>query len=371
MKKKSESTPSIKAAPFPHVTVIVPVAGASTRLADNLRSLLQQEYPDFSVIFITQDGNDNAVPIIKDLVSSDSRGRLIFAGQATTCSQKNHNLLQGTLAAEPSTEILVFCDSGHEAHPHWLVHLTTPLRVSSSYTVSSGYHHIFSTETNLCVLGRVICVLGLYLARQIPAFAQPWGGATAIRTIDFHQLGIAELWGKTIVDDVTLAAYLRKKKKKVAIPIDADLKTTVDDTSWHGWESWLIRQWAYLKFSFPKLWLASGLTGMMVTLAIYLSLLIVLTGGGGVVPAKLILGAVIFLVIVFFGVGILRFRHPAPGSLVMWYPAFLSAMIMAGWCHYRTWHTDTIVWAGISYKVASGGEVEKIIRPEKQPISEQ
>jgi hypothetical protein len=109
---------------------------------------------------------------------------------------------------------------------------------------------------------------------------------------------------------------------------------------------------------------------MIVTLAIYLSLLIVLTGGGGIVPADLVFGAGFFLVMIFFGVGILRLRHPDPGSLIMWYPAFLSAMIMAGWCHYRTWHTDTIVWSGISYKVASGGKVEKIIRPEKQPIRE-
>ncbi len=371
MKKKSESQLITKTAPYPYVTVIVPIAGAGTRLAGNLRLLLRQEYPDFSVIFVTQDENDNAVPIIKDLVSSESRGRLIYAGQATTCSQKNYNLLQGILAAESSTEILVFCDSGHEAHPRWLANLTSPLRVSSSYTVSSGYHHIFSAGKKLCVLGRVICVLGLYLARQVPAFAQPWGGATAIRTVDFNDLEIAELWEKTIVDDVTLAAYLRKKNKKVAIPKDADLKTTIDDGSWHGWESWLIRQWAYLKFSFPKLWLAAGLTGMTFTLVIYLSILIVLSGGGGVVPAKLVLGAGVFLVLIFSGVGMLRFRHPDPGSLIMWYPAFLAAMIMAGWCHYRTWETDTIVWAGISYKVASGGKVVKILRPGKRPISGQ
>jgi ceramide glucosyltransferase len=360
--------PGIKAGGFPQVSVIVPVAGVMANLESNLRSLLQQEYPAYAVIFVTQDEHDQAVPVIRR-IRNDFAGQMkaqhINAGKAVRCSQKNHNLLQGVLASAPSTDILVFCDSGHYAHPGWLEHLLSPLQISPYVMVSSGYHYVFPETRCICSIGRAICVLALYLVRKIPAFSQPWGGAIAIRGGDFKSLGIAELWSTTVVDDVTLADHLQKKKMKVTIPIDADLQTVIEDCSWQAWESWLIRQWAYLKFLFPGLWFFTGLAGIALTFLVYFCIVVVITGGGGFFSCREVVAAAVFLTAVAIGAGIFRSRHPAPGSVVFWYPAFLAALFMAGWCHCHTWFSDSITWAGITYKVAAGGKVVDVIRPEE------
>ncbi|MFH0782141.1 MAG: glycosyltransferase [Pseudomonadota bacterium] len=346
-------------------TVIVPVAGVSANLGANFRSFLQQDYPAYTVIFVTQDEHDQAVPVIKKRIAEQKSARHINAGKAVACSQKNYNLLQGVLASDPSIDVLVFCDSGHYAHPRWLAQLLHPLEISPFIVVSSGYHHVFPEKGCICSTGRAVCVLALYLMRKIPYFSQPWGGALAIRKIDFEQQGIAELWGTTVVDDVTLAAHLQKKKIKVAIPTDADLQTVVDDCSWQAWESWLIRQWAYLKFLFPRLWLFAGLATIAFSFLVFFSILIVATGAGGFFPRREVIVAIVFLTVMAVGASIFRLQHPAPGSLVFWLPALLAAMVMAGWCHCRTWFSDSITWAGVTYTVAAGGKVVKIIRPKE------
>lgn len=346
---------------LPQVTVIVPVAGAAVDLEKYLQSLLQQEYPDFTVIFVTQDEDDPAVPLIEKVIAGPKRGRRITAGKALGCSQKNYNLVAGVRAADPATDILVFCDCGHYAHPRWLERVILPLQ-DPLVTVSSGYHHVFPEE-DVCSTGRAICVLGLYMARQIPAFAQPWGGSTAIRAEDFHELAIADLWLATVVDDVTLADHLQKMKRRTAVPTEADVKTFIHDCSWRAWETWLVRQWAYLKFVFPQLWLFTGIAGIAFTLWVLFCMVIVLAWGLEIFPESWENGAAVFLAAIALSAGMLRLRHPAPGSLLLWYPAFVAALIMAGWCHARTWFSDAITWAGIVYKVAAGGKVVAIIRP--------
>jgi ceramide glucosyltransferase len=355
---------------FPRVTVIVPISGAGANLEKHLRSLLLQDYPAYAVIFVTQDEHDSAVPIIEQVIAGEKKGQRISAGKALACSQKNHNLVQGVFASDEATDILAFCDSGHYAHPKWLERLINPLQVFPYAAVSSGYHHVFPEETCICSIGRAICVLALYLARKIPVFAQPWGGATALRMIDFKKLGVAELWSTTIVDDVTLADHLQKKRMTLAIPTDADMKTIVSDCSLQAWESWLIRQWAFLKFLFPKLWFFAGLAGTFFSLLVYLCIVVLLSWGLEVFPVHYEYSAAVFLAVQTIGLLFFRMQHPSPGSLIFWYPAFLAALFMACWCHLRTWFADSITWAGITYKVAFGGKVVKIVRSNESAMLE-
>jgi ceramide glucosyltransferase len=365
MSVREREKPGVGTRSFPRVAVIVPIAGIAVNLEEHLRSLLQQDYPTYSVIFVTQDEHDPAVPIIRRLLAGETKAQHIDAGRAVACSQKNHNLVQGVLASDPATDILVFCDSGHYAHPGWVERLIAPLQIPS-VAVSSGYHNVFPQRRCVCSIGRTICVLALNLVRRIPVFAQPWGGSTAIRAVDFTELGIAELWSTTIVDDVTLAGYLQKKRMTIAIPIDADLKTVIDDCSWRAWESWLIRQWAYLKFVFPGLWLFAGLSGLAFTLLVYFCIVVVLAWDLEIFTLRSVYSAAVFLAVLAVGVILFRRQHPAPGTVVFWFPAFLAALFMAGWCHSRTWFSDSIIWAGIIYKVTAGGKVVDIIRPAEE-----
>lgn len=344
-------------APHPPVVLIVPVTGYTESLASNLQALLDQNYQSEKLICVTDTESDPAVPVISQLHSQDNRVIHVRAGLAENCCQKNFNLIAGYNYLENFDGILVFCDSGHQAPSDWLENLVFPLISTPEATVSSGYHHVIPQPDSMVAIGRAICVLCLNLVRWLPFAAQPWGGSTALRATDFRTLKIAELWSNTIVDDVVLADHLQKNSKKILIPRNANSNTDLSSTTIKSWCDWLTRQWAYLKFVFPKTWLLLGMGGIVVTMALYISTAILLTFWSGLYSSQLInisLSYTLFFIVFSHAI---RRVHPAPGPIYLWYPAFVLAALVAGWCHAKTWFMKKIHWAEITYRVGSHGKV--------------
>ena len=346
----------------PFVSLIVPVTGYSSDLEANLTSLARQQYEPFMITFVLQDRDDPALQVVEPITQQYHHTKIIFAGKAARCSQKNHNLLAGVNASAPQTAILVFCDSGHNAPPKWLHNLLLPLLPPATYDISSGYHQIYPEKASLVSQGRAICVLSLNLIRQIPGLGQPWGGATAITKAAFDKYSVAKLWEKSVVDDVTLAKLLAYNNIDVAIPKGHEMQTKVADLSFPGWSSWLTRQWAYLKFVFPLLWLGAGICTFSILCGMLTTLLLCGISLFSFSPHPLLPYCLTNLAAFFLFTGFLYWKHPSPGSCIHWFPATIAALIMAGYCHGKTWFSQSIYWAGISYTVERGGRVVRIER---------
>ena len=47
--------------------MIAPCRGLDKGLRENLLALIEQDYPDYEVIFVVDDKNDAAVPIIEEI----------------------------------------------------------------------------------------------------------------------------------------------------------------------------------------------------------------------------------------------------------------------------------------------------------------
>jgi cellulose synthase/poly-beta-1,6-N-acetylglucosamine synthase-like glycosyltransferase len=348
-------------AAWPQAALLVPVAGAAADLADNLRSLLSQDYPDYQVIFITREMADPATPVISSLIPEYPRSRLIISGPAVSCGQKNHNLLAGLKALGEAGEILVFGDSTRLAPKNWMKSMVLPL-VKGEVPVVSGYHHVLPQDRGLATWGRAITVLILYLTKPIPRLNQPWGGATAIKRQVFEDLQVARRWSQNVVDDVSLAALLQEKGLPVGL---ADPEASLH-SPWRGetpdnWCDWLFRQWLYLKFCLPGAWLALGILFYLLAALVVLSALRLLA-----VPPCFILGnpwpGAVFLAALTGLAILLRNLHPQRVGLHIWLPAFYGAIAMAAWCHLCTWPTREIRWRGISYRVGWRGRVLGIKR---------
>ncbi len=341
---------------LPKTTVIIPVTGSPACLRENLLSILEQDHPDFVVLFVVNDISDRAVPVLKKLCIQFDNAKIIESGTAVACSQKNHNLLAGVATADQA-EILVFCDSGHRAPAGWLNRLVSPLLISQDAVISSGYHQVLVNNSRLVEIGRAICVLGLRLARMVPGFEQPWGGSIAMTQSTFEKLDVHGLWARTVVDDVTLARHLDRNKLSTIIPFKCDLDTTISNANWSFWDSWLTRQWAYLKFVYPLLWLVLGIAGLSFTIAFSAIIILLPLQASGVTSQGLLYPSIIVIIMFLLFALLLRLFHPQPGNILKWVPAFYVALIMAGKCHMNTWFTRTISWAGISYTVGKGGKV--------------
>ncbi len=344
---------------WPRLALIVPVAGSPPGLARRLEALLHQDYPDYQVIFATRDREDPATGSIASLICGKARARLVGAGPARTSGQKNHNLLAGVRLAGEAPEILAFCDSNQEAPPDFLRKLAAPVARGEG-AVSSGYHHIIPGDDRLATWGRAVSVLTLYLTKAIPWLNQPWGGATAIRRDVFAALGVDRLWTETVVDDVSLAARLIQARIPVCLSHGADLATPVAGETLASWQSWLFRQWIYLKYYLPGSWIAAGallylLTGL--TLASVIRLLVAPWGWGS--PGTVLISLTFLAGLSALALA-LRRLHPRPASRSLWLAAFFSSLCLASWVHLKTCLTQKISWRGTAYQVDWRGRVTSI-----------
>lgn len=344
---------------WPAAALIIPVTGAPPGLAARLTTLLRQDYPDYQVIFCVRSADDPATPVLRALLARGFRARLVVSGPASGCGQKNHNLLAGLRLAGEAPEVLVFGDSNQMAPAHWLQEMIRPLATDTAAVVS-GFHHVLPEDSRLATLGRAVVVLTLFLTKGIPRLNQPWGGATAIRRDLFESLQVNRLWAENVVDDVSLAARLIRAGTMVGYPEGAPLSTPLAGETLGSWRAWLQRQWLYLKFCLPGTWLAGGAVIHLLAALMLLAAWRVLAAALGAVPPTPALAAAGFLA-VLTGVGAALHRlHPRPGPLARWLTAFYAAILMASWCHLRTWFTLHLCWRGICYRVGLRGKVMEV-----------
>jgi ceramide glucosyltransferase len=337
---------------YPRVALIVPLTGNSPEMPAALESLLNQPYPNYETVLVTRDLEDPATDLVRALLSHHPQSRHIVSGPAAGCSQKNRNILAGVGALDDSVEILVFCDSTHQARPNFLRDLIHPL-VTGEAVLTSGFHRIIPNDARVPTLGMLQTVLTLHLLHGFAAIALPWGGATALLRSVFHDYGIAGVLGTKVLDDFPLGLRLLRFGIRTLPVATAILDTHLAGQTLSGWNTWLTRQLLYLKYCLPGTWLAAALVVW------------VLAGLGGMVglvdPPVALISLGFLLALTAIGAWC-RTLVPRPAPLGPWLLAFYANIFMACWCYIKTWRADTIAWHGISYRVTWGGRVREITR---------
>ncbi len=348
--------------PWPRVSVIVPAKGASASFADEIGSILDQDYPDFEVILAVQDANDPAYGAARDLARRRGGPKVVLAGQSQTCGQKNYNLLAGLAAADPAGRVLVFSDSGHQAPPDWLRRLVEPVAAGRG-EVASGFHQAVAEAGGLWAQAWLVCLQLMFWSRHVGFMRQPWGGATAITRSLLDHLDLAGMWSQTVVDDVTLGRRLRQADRVMQPVPDPPLLTRLQAVSWRQWFDWLNRQLIYIKFIDPASWLLLGLVSWGLLALVLAALAAVVALAAGAAPPWFGLSAAAFLVGLVLLVHLPRTNHPQPGPLAAWTPAGVALLFTAALGFIRNAFCRHIDWGGIRYRVGLGGRVRSITRP--------
>ena len=195
----------------PFASVIVPGRGLEPGLEENLRSLLNQDYPAYEVVFVFDREGDPALEVVGQL-SKTSRvaTKIVIAGPATDSGQKVHNLRVAVTRIDPGSEVLVFVDTDARPENQWLRQLVAPL-ADEKPGASSGYRWFVPLNGGLASRLRgvwnasIASALGSNTAKNFC-----WGGSTAIRRTTFDLLNVIERWRGTVSDDFTLTRILRE-----------------------------------------------------------------------------------------------------------------------------------------------------------------
>lgn len=340
----------------PRIAMLVPLTGNAPGMKRCLTSLLHQPGMDCHTLFVVRDEADPAVELVRELLPEHPRAGLVVAGQARTCCQKNHSLLAGlealcgTHAAGEAPDVLVFCDSTHEAAPDFLARLAAPL-VSGRAVLTTAYHRVVPGDAGLATLCHFFAALGIHLLQSLPLLCQPWGGATAILRREFYAHGVDAVWARGVVDDFTMGPYLQSRGVRALAVPEASLITPVAGQTFARWWSWWFRQLLYLKFCMPGTWLAASLGVLALAGLMAWAAADAAAGGAS--------GWLYFAALGAMGVAFGRLsqtRVPA-WRLVL---GFLAMQLLSVPCFLATWGTNTLGWRGVRYHARLDGTVKRI-----------
>ncbi len=339
---------------WPRAAMIIPAAGNDPRMEAALRSLLQQDYPDFLPVIVTSGEDDPAVGVIRRLREDFPALRHVIAGEARDCGQKNRNSLAGVAAVGDAADIYLFCDSTHMAGPEFARCLAGPLARHEA-EFSTGYHEVEPRDHGPVTLAYALSVLLMRLLQGVAAFTQPWGGAMGMTRAAFERYGVARLWASNVVDDCSLGAMLQARGVHVRLCAAALLRTTAAGHAFGVWRAWMERQVLFLKFCMPGQWLLLGVLAVLMAAPPVWACVArgggLLGLGGGMAPFL----ALCWLVLLAATLSGWRRLLPTGVPLGRWLGAFFCASGLFAWVYAATIPAKTIAWRHMVYRVGRGG----------------
>jgi hypothetical protein len=367
MWKLSRRDPSFstRSVPTMPIDVVIPMKGSFPDQESILSCMLEQNYPDYRVIFALERDTDAGVPVVDRLSRKYPHASKVIAGASETCAQKNHNLVAGLRAVRPEAGILVFCDSTNVADAGWLERFTTTVRLGQAEVVTTFRAFRPEPET----LGGVCqAIYGTFLLLLAKCMPRPWGGATAILRQTFERLDVANKWEQTVVDDLVLGNALEQAGVAIEMDQGAVLTSPLKNQTVRGFLSYLDRQILFPKFTNPGIWLTTLLVYLNLSLAFVVSVCVAVSFLAGRVGLFAGLPACGFLVSMLCVAVVLRRVNPFGISLPKWLAYFVPAMGFHAYIIVRSVFRNYIDWHGRRYWPGTDGVVLRVGVADNGPL---
>ena len=244
-----------EATPFtPRLSVIMPCKGVDPGFHENVRSLLEQDYPDFELLFVTATSDDPARAGLEELLAthSDTRASLLVAGIQPGRSQKLNNQLFACARVRPDAEALVFADSDVRAQPTFLRDLVAPLG-EGGVGASTGFRWYIPAGGGAASYLRATWNGGGLPMLAHPKLAYAWGGSMAILRETFERADVAGRWSVALTDDFPLTDAVRKLGLRVKF-VPRCLLGSHEDAVLADVVEWTNRQTVICRVYNPALW---------------------------------------------------------------------------------------------------------------------
>jgi ceramide glucosyltransferase len=197
----------------PFATVIIPCKGLDDGLVDNLKALLEQNYPAYEIIFVVDSEHDPAYGMLQQILvkqsESEPPAKIVIAPKSTESSQKVENLREAMLHVSDESSVFVFVDSDVRPTDDWLRYLVAPLQ-DETVGAATGYRWFiselptFGSEMRSVWNASIASALGPNLKSNFC-----WGGSMAVRRETFNRVDMREKWRGTLSDDFALTRTIK------------------------------------------------------------------------------------------------------------------------------------------------------------------
>ncbi|GCL35897.1 glycosyltransferase family 2 protein [Sphaerospermopsis sp. FACHB-1094] len=200
---------------LPKTAVILCLRGADPFLPNCVRSLLNQNYPEYDLKLIIDSPEDPAFKIAKEVIAETKATNFQISTLRTVrhnCSLKCSSLVQAVSDLDDSYQVIALVDADTIVHKNWLRELVSPL-TDEKVGITTGNRWYVPTGkywgSLIRYAGNVSTVVQMFL------FQVPWGGSLAIKKQLLQQTEILEKWGEAFGDDMLLHKVIKKHGWKI------------------------------------------------------------------------------------------------------------------------------------------------------------
>lgn len=200
---------------LPKAAIILCLRGADPFLDKCLRSLLQQNYPDYQLKLVVDHEDDPSWVTINDIIAECQPVNMdvrVLRQRRETCSLKCSSIVQAVAELDNSYSVVAFVDADAVVHPNWLRHLISPL---ADYRIgaTTGNRWYSPNRKNWGSLIRYMWNLSAVV--QMYLYKIPWGGTLAMRTQLIRETGLLDKWKYSYTDDTSISSTLTAYNKQL------------------------------------------------------------------------------------------------------------------------------------------------------------
>ncbi len=239
---------------LPKTAVILCLRGADPFLPRCLRSLLNQNYPQYDLKLIVDSHEDPAWKIASESITEQEATNVQISPLRivrNNCSLKCSSLVQAVRDLDDSYKVVALVDADTIVHVNWLRELVSPLGDARVGATTGNRWYVPTGRywgSLVRYIGNVSTVVQMFI------FQIPWGGSLAVKTEVLRQTELLDKWGQALGEDFMMHDILKKHGFQVKF-VPSLLIVNREETDLSNLIDYLKRLILYSRLYHPR-WLA-------------------------------------------------------------------------------------------------------------------
>lgn len=207
---------------YPKVSILIPARNEENNIKKIIESSLKQNYPNFEVIALDDNSTDKTYEIAKNYEATNSNFKII-KGDKLPAGWLGKNWACNQLANNASGEILIFTDADNFFENDAVIKTVSILNqydldmfsVFPQQITTTFWEKLIIPIIDLIVYSGLILKTSYYVPFSL--FAAANGQWIAFKKSSYIQLGGHSAVKNQIVEDVAIARFFKKNKKKILV----------------------------------------------------------------------------------------------------------------------------------------------------------
>ncbi len=257
--------------------LMAPMKGVRHNFEPYLDGLLNQDYPDYHLVFTVESTNDPLYATLRDRLGLTDealiwapptepppgklsikvspglqRIRLIVVGLCQEGAQKVHNQLRALQELRDEDGLIAASDADINPTPDMLTRLLSPLN-RGTHSASTGYRWLIPLRQRLSMWTATMVNSSVATMGGPEWCNLMWGGAHALTRNAHEEIGLTEKFQGAFNDDLQTAYHVRREGKKIAY-LRSLMLPSPEYYDWPTMFEFGWRQYFHIRFYAPWAW---------------------------------------------------------------------------------------------------------------------